>query len=318
MLSRVLVLKVSGWRFVERLIRSRLFRPFVRRFVPGETVDEALQVAEALVAKGYFVSLDFLGENTKSEGEAAAASQMYARMIEAIAASSCSKPPPTENPHRAEVEATNISIKLTQCGLDLGDAFAERHYRAVVELAERHNGYVRVDMEASAYTARTIELVERVFDSHSCTGTVLQSCLFRTPDDVAWSIAKGIRIRLVKGAYLEPEEVAFQEKSKVDAAYLEEAKELLTGGKYPAFATHDANLVREIGAYAAAHGISKARFEFQMLYGVRRDLQERLLEEGFNVRIYIPFGTSWYPYFSRRLAERPANLFFLLRSLFRR
>lgn len=318
MLSRALVLKVSGWGFVERLIRSRLFRPFVRRFVPGETVEQALRVAEDLVAKGYFVSLDFLGENTKSEEEASAAAATYALMIEAIAASPCSKPCPDVRPGRARVETTNISIKLTQCGLDLGDEVAERHYRNVTELAERHEGFVRVDMESSVYTARTIALVERVFAAHSCTGTVLQSCLFRTPEDVEWSIRKSIRIRLVKGAYLEPEEVAHQEKSKVDAAYLEQAKRLIEAGNYPAFATHDAKLVRAISAYAQEKGIGKERFEFQMLYGIRRDLQESLLAQGYNVRIYIPFGTSWYPYFSRRLAERPANLFFLIKSLFRR
>ncbi len=314
MLSRVIVLKVSGWGVTERLIRSRFFRPFVRRFVPGETVEEAVRVAEGLAAQGYVISLDYLGENVKTEGEAAAAAATYAQMIEAIAASRCATPRAGEGLY----ETTNISIKLTQCGLDLGDAVAENHYRAVVEQAARHGNFVRVDMEASDYTARTVAIVERVFRQTPSTGTVLQSYLRRTPEDIEWAIREQIRIRLVKGAYLEPAEVAFQEKAKVDEAFLEQAKRLLEAARYPAFATHDADLVRAISAYASARGIDKAGFEFQMLYGIRRDLQERLLKEGYNVRIYIPLGDSWYPYFSRRLAERPANIFFLLKSLIRR
>lgn len=315
MLSRVLVLKISGWKPVERLIRSRLFRKFVRRFVPGETVTEAIRVAEDLVSQGYAVSLDYLGENTKSEAEAAAATATYIRMLEAIAQSPCSDP---KFERERPVETTNISIKLTQCGLDLGDEVTTCNYRSVVELAAQHRNFVRVDMEASEYTHRTIQIVERVFAELPHTGTVLQSCLFRTPEDIEWSISKGIRIRLVKGAYLEPAVVAIQAKPKVDEAYREQAKRLLEGGNYPAFATHDGDLIRSICAHASATGVSKERFEFQMLFGIRRDLQADLLKEGYRVRIYIPFGDSWYPYFSRRLAERPANLLFLLKSLFRR
>jgi proline dehydrogenase len=319
MLSRVLVLKVSGWRPVERMIRSRLFRPFVRRFVPGETVEEAVKVAEDLAARGYFISLDLLGENVHSEAEAAAAASVYSQMVDAIAKSSCSKGRESEGVSSLPpIETTNISIKLTQCGLDQGDAVAEGHYRSVVEQAARHKSFVRVDMEGSDYTERTVRMVERVFDSLGHTGTVLQSYLHRTPKDIEWAIERQIRIRLVKGAYLEPEEVALQSKAKVDEAYAVQAERLLEAGFYPAFATHDANLVRKICEFAAARQIDKDRFEFQMLYGIRRDLQERLLKEGYRVRIYIPFGDSWYPYFSRRLAERPANIFFLLKSLFRR
>jgi len=330
MLSRVIILKVSGWKFVERLIRSKLFRPFVRRFIPGETVAQATAEAERMVALGYYVSLDYLGENTKSAEEAAAAASTYARMIEAIAASPCSAPlrssvrqtVPSDGRELAisnlGPETTNISIKLTQCGLDLGDELTEANYRQVVELAAQHKNFVRVDMEASEYTERTISIVEKVFRDLANTGTVLQSYLRRTPEDVEWSIRHQIRIRLVKGAYLEPEDVAFQSKDQVDEAYFQESQRLLEAGNYPAFATHDEKLVDRICAHAEAKGIPKDRFEFQMLYGIRRDLQERLLKAGYNVRIYIPFGDSWYPYFSRRLAERPANVFFLLKSLLRR
>jgi proline dehydrogenase len=330
MLSRVLILKVSSWKPVERLIRSKLFRPFVRRFIPGETIEQAIAEAERLVARGYLISLDYLGENTKSEFEAAAAAATYARMIEAISQSPCSlrrkaeipeTVPATKTPRllaTREMEPANISIKLTQCGLDLGDEIAEQNYRSVVELAAEHDNFVRVDMESSEYTERTIRLVERVFRELKNTGTVLQSYLHRTPRDVDWANSLGIRIRLVKGAYLEPADVAHQSKREVDEAFFEEAKTLLSYGVYPAFASHDEKLVDRICAHAAAEGIDKARFEFQMLFGIRRDLQERLLKEGYIVRIYIPFGDSWYPYFSRRLAERPANVFFLLKSLLKR
>lgn len=315
MLSRTIVLKVSGWKPVERLIRSRLFRPFVRRFVPGETVAQAIAEAERLVAQGYYVSLDLLGENTSSESEACAAAATYAEMIQAIAGSPCSKALEGKAP---EVETTNISIKLTQCGLDLGDEIAESNYRSVVELAQEKASFVRVDMESSDYTERTVRVVERVFRAVPNTGTVLQSYLKRTPQDIEWTIALGARVRLVKGAYLEPETVAFQSKSEVDEAYFEGARTLLERGRYPAFATHDGKLIDRICAYAAEKGIDKSRYEFQMLFGIRRDLQEKLLRAGYNVRVYVPFGDSWYPYFSRRLAERPANVFFLLKSLLKR
>ncbi|HRK20222.1 MAG TPA: proline dehydrogenase family protein [Fimbriimonadaceae bacterium] len=315
MLSRTLVLKVSGWKPVERLIRSRLFRPFVRRFVPGESVAQAIQEAERLVSQGYYVSLDVLGENTKDRAQANAATQTFAEMLHAIAASPCSRPLAGKD---SPIETTNISIKLTQCGLDLGDDFAEANYRSVVELAAESGNFVRVDMESSEYTERTVQMVERVFRDLPNTGTVLQSYLHRTPKDIEWTIGLKARVRLVKGAYLEPAEVAFQSKADVDEAYFEGSKALLERGVYPAFATHDGKLIERICAFAADQKIGKERFEFQMLFGIRRDLQEKLLKDGYNVRVYVPFGDSWYPYFSRRLAERPANIFFLLKSLLRR
>ncbi len=305
MFSRSLVLKVSGVPLVERTVRrSRLFRRLVSRFVAGETLEQCLKVAEESCSAGFLTSLDFLGENVKTEAEANEATAMYIRMVDAIAASPCR-------------ERTNISIKLTQCGLDQGDAFCEANYRKVVEAAARLDIFVRVDMEASAYTERTIRMVERVFRDFSNTGTVLQAYLYRTPQDVEAMIALGARMRIVKGAYLEPASVAIPKKSKVDEAYIELAKRVLVAGNYPAIASHDERIVDAIREFVAEAQIEPSRFEFQMIFGVRRDLQESLRNQGYNVRVYIPFGDSWYPYFSRRLAERPANLFFILKALFK-
>ena len=214
-------------------------------------------------------------------------------------------------------EKLNISIKLTQCGFDLGDAYAEKNYREVLQTAAALDNFVRVDMESSAYTERTLKMVERVWREMPNTGTVLQSYLRRTDQDVKHVIEIGMRVRLVKGAYLEPASVAYPDKKHVDEAYVAEAKQLMARGKYPAIATHDESIIHELCRYVKTEQISKSRFEFQMLYGIRRDLQDKLLKDGYNVRIYVPFGDQWYPYFTRRLAERPANAFFILKSLFR-
>ena len=303
MLARALILKTSAWRPVERVVRkSFLFRGIVRRFIAGNTLEEAIPICEALAERGFLLSLDYLGENTSSEQEAIAAKNTFINMLGALSRSKCAK-------------ASNISIKLTQCGMDQGEEFAERNYRDVLEAAALTDTFVRVDMEGSAYTERTIRMIERVFTDHKNTGTVLQSYLKRTPDDTELMIRLQIRIRMVKGAYLEPETVAFKEKSKVDQVFLECSKRLISSGNYPAIATHDKKIIEELKAYAETEGIDKGRFEFQMLYGIRRDIQDSLRSEGYNVRIYVPFGESWYPYFTRRLAERPANIAFILKSL---
>jgi proline dehydrogenase len=218
---------------------------------------------------------------------------------------------------RSAIEGLNISIKLTQCGLDQGEAFAEANYREVVRRAVETHTFVRIDMEASEYTERTVEIVERVFREFPNTGTVLQSYLRRTDDDVERMVGLGARVRLVKGAYLEPETVAYPDKPTVDAQFVKQGKRLLDAGNYPALATHDEAAIREFKAHAEREGIDKSRFEFQMLYGIRRDLQDSLRKEGYNVRVYVPFGDAWYPYFTRRLAERPANALFILKSLFK-
>jgi proline dehydrogenase len=302
MLFRTLILRASGLRLVKTLVtRSFLFRPLVRRFIAGETLDTALAAADESAAQGFFVSLDLLGENVSSLAEAERERDAYLALIERIGRS----------PHRDRI---NVSIKLTAIGLDQGDDVAERHYRKILAAAAKLDMFVRADMEGSPYTERTIAMVERVFPDFPNTGTVLQSYLHRTPDDIERLIRLGCRVRIVKGAYLEPPEVAIQEKSGVDRAYVEGAKRLLSGAKYPAMATHDEAIVTKLRAHIAAEGIPAAHYEWQMLYGIRRDLQERLRAEGENVRVYIPFGAQWYPYFSRRLAERPANLFFIARA----
>lgn len=305
LLGRTLILRTAAMPWIERLVRrSRLFRPLVGRFVAGDTLESAMGPAEALCERGFRVSLDLLGENTHDRVEAVKAKDAYIDMLERVHAS----------PHAASM---NISIKMTQCGLDLDESFAEEQFREVLKVAAKYDQFVRVDMEASDYTERTISMIERVFPDHKSTGTVLQSYLYRTPDDAQRMIRLGARVRIVKGAYLEPESVAFPKKSDVDAKYIEVAKELMMHGNYPAIATHDESIIRHLKAWADEQGIAKERFEWQMLYGIRRDLQDSLRQQGYNVRVYIPFGDQWYPYFTRRLAERPANALFIFKSLFR-
>lgn len=305
MLFRTLILRASSLRAVEAAVRrSRLFRPMVRRFIAGETAAEALAVAEGLAARGFGVSLDLLGENVSSAEEAGRALQAYLDLADAISAS----------PLREQV---NISIKLTALGLDQGDEVAEANYRRLLARAAEHGMFVRADMEGSDYTERTVAMVERVFGDFANTGTVLQSYLRRTDEDLGRLLRLGCRVRLVKGAYLEPESVAYQEKSKVDSQYIAQAKRLLREGNYPALATHDARIIAELRQFAQDAQIDPSSYEWQMLYGIRRDLQESLLAAGYRVRVYVPFGSEWYPYFSRRLAERPANLAFIVKSLIR-
>ncbi len=305
MLARSLILRTSAMKPVEKLVRnSFMFRGLVKRFIAGDNLDQALVVAEDLVARGFHTSLDYLGENTKTEAEALAAKATYIQMLQRIAASPCAP-------------RTNISIKLTQCGLDLGDDYAIDNYREVLREAEKLGNFVRVDMEASEYTERTIQIMGRVWEDHKNTGTVLQTYLYRTPDDVELMIRLGMRTRLVKGAYLEPATVAHPEKSKVDDAYITLGKRMLEAANYPAFATQDEKIISALTVHAQEKGISQDKFEFQMLYGIRRDLQDRLKDQGYNVRVYIPFGDMWYPYFTRRLAERPANALFIAKSLFK-
>ena len=306
MLFRTLILKTSALRPVKSLVtRSFLFRPLVRRFIAGETLEEAMTAAEALADTGLMVTLDLLGENVATIEEAERSTAAYIEIVERIATSR----------HRDKI---NISIKLTALGLDQGDATAEANYCRLLTVALPHEVFVRVDMEASEYTERTISMLERVFPQFSNTGTVLQSYMRRTEDDLERLITLGCRIRIVKGAYLESENVAFQDKAVVDEKYVQAAKTLVDRANYPAIATHDEAIVTTIKAYASEQQIDKSRYEWQMLYGIRRDLQDSLKNEGHNVRIYVPYGSQWYPYFSRRLAERPANMLFIVKSMFKR
>lgn len=294
-----------------------MFQPLVHRFVAGDTLADALRAAEEVLAKGMMVSLDYLGENTRSESEALAAKATYIEMLNQIAGRLDHHSFPPGGYVNGDVEPLNISIKLTQCGLDQGEAFAERNYREVLETAAKHGNFVRVDMEGSEYTQRTINMLDRVLEDFPNTGTVLQSYLYRTPSDIDWVLLRRCRVRIVKGAYLEGPEVSYPEKSQVDEAYVKLAKELLEGAVYPAIATQDEEIIKQLNAFITERGIDKNKFEYQMLYGIRRDLQDSLLKEGYRVRVYIPFGDSWYPYFTRRLAERPANALFILRNLFK-
>lgn len=308
---RSFVLSVASNKLVERFVRaSFITRGIVRRFIAGEGSESAVAVAESFVQRGYKASLDCLGEHVSQEHEADAAEAEYLELLRRISRSiHCGNRAP---------ENMNISIKLSQLGMLLNsDHCLERLLRILTE-AEKSKNFVRIDMEDSSTIDATLDLVARARKTHTNVGIVLQAMLLRTPDDVEFAIRERLRVRLVKGAYLEKKEVAYQKKGEIDAAYFCLGKRLLEAGAYTAIATHDPRLCQELCEHAAALGIGKGRFEFQMLYGINRPLQESLHKRGYTVRIYIPYGKSWYPYFSRRIAERPANMLFFLKSLFRK
>lgn len=286
------------------LRRNPLARRFASRFVAGETNATATAAALELKRHGITTSLDLLGESVTQPAEAVAARDEYLRMLDTLA------------PSGAEI---NVSVKLTQMGLDIDEALCADNMRRILSRARELRGFVRLDMEGSAYTQRTLDFHDRhlrsEFGPH--TGVVIQSCLRRSAADVARLIEQGTRVRLCKGAYLEPPDVALPDKQDVDRQYVELMEQLLRRGNYPGLATHDVKIIEYAKAFVTREGIPADRFEFQMLYGVRRDLQERLRKDGFNVRVYIPFGTQWYPYLMRRLAERPANIVFILGNVVR-
>ena len=282
--------------------RNRVARKFASRFVAGETIDAAVGAARELGTRGISASLDLLGESVTHERDALAACEQYVEMLDRMAA--------------AGVEV-NVSVKLTQMGLDIGEELCARNLIRILERARQVNGFVRLDMEGSDYSQRTLDffrrhLLER-FGPHC--GVVIQAMLRRSRTDLLDLIAIGARVRLCKGAYLEPPSVAFPEKAEVDRSYVELMELLLTQGNYPGIATHDPAILNHARQFVQRNGIALDRFEFQMLYGVRRDLQQRLRRAGYRMRVYIPFGTQWYPYLMRRLAERPANIAFILGNL---
>lgn len=287
----------------------------VKRFIAGDTLQQAMTPTEELLARGILISLDYLGENTTSEQEAMDAKKAYLEILEACKSSSHYRSADPKGYKEGHVESINLSIKLTQCGFDISDEFAEKCFRDVVATAGKDGNFVRVDMEGSPYTERTVQIIERVHKDMPNCGTVLQSYLYRTDEDIKRLTEQGVRLRIVKGAYLEPKEVAIPEKSKVDEAYVKQAKWLLKNGVYPAIATHDADIITELKKFIEAEKIDKNKFEFQMIYGVRRDLCDQVLAEGYRIRVYVPYGDAWYPYFTRRLAERPANVMFIAKSL---
>jgi proline dehydrogenase len=282
---------------------SRVAQRLSRRFVAGETLADALAVGRHVNSERISITLDHLGENVTSPVEAEASRDVYTRTLEQL--------------HAAGIQG-NVSLKLTQFGMDLSEDTCRANVAHVVRKAAELESFVRVDMESSVYTDRTLRLVRDLHGEHGAVGAVIQAYLYRSARDVETLCKEGIRVRLCKGAYLEPHSVAFPHKADVDRNYIALMNLLLDKGVYPAIATHDPRMIEATRQYAAAHGIGPDRFEFQMLYGIRRDLQQRLVAEGYRLRLYVPFGKAWYPYFMRRLAERPANVVFLLRNLLRK
>jgi proline dehydrogenase len=274
---------------------------FARRFIAGETIEEAIECVRDLPNKGLHLTLDYLGESVTSAAEASAAAADYVRVIGAIVASGIER---------------NISLKLTQLGLDVDRATAVDNMRRILEPADANGFFVRIDMENSPYTDATLDIVDTLWrQGHRNIGTVIQSYLKRSADDIRRLNVHGVRVRLVKGAYQEPKSVAYQKKSDVDGAFVDLMQALLDEGTYPAIATHDPKMIDATKDYATGKGYANDRFEFQMLYGIRRDLQTALVKEGYRVRVYVPFGRQWYPYFMRRLGERPANVAFVVKGI---
>jgi len=276
-----------------------------RRFVAGTTIEDALAATQAMNKLGLSVSVDNLGENVTNADEARHSAQLYHQMLDQM---------------NEQGLNANVSLKLTHMGLDVDEAMAYEIASGVVQHAARINNFVRIDMEGSPYTQRTLDFVHKLHgqpENAGHVGAVIQSYMFRSEKDVEELLAQRIRIRLCKGAYKEPPEVAFPKKADVDANYVKLMKMLLKSGVYHGIATHDENMIRATIEFAQKEKIAASAFEFQMLYGVRRDLQQKLVKEGWRCRVYIPFGTEWYPYLMRRLAERPANAIFILKNLFR-
>jgi proline dehydrogenase len=299
------LLYLSNQSSIFRFVRNnRMARGFANRFVAGETLDTAVTSVKQLNAAGMTVSLDLLGESVHNEAEARAAGKAYLAILDRI--------------HSEKLDA-NVSVKLTAMGLDISEELCVDVMQSILQRASEYRNFVRLDMEGSEYTQKTLDLFEqRLYPAYreNC-GVVLQSYLYRTAADVEHVNKIRARVRLCKGAYKEPERVAFPDKKDVDASYVRCMKILMKQGNYPGLATHDERIIAEAKSFARQNLIAPDKFEFQMLYGVRRDLQEQLVREGYRLRIYVPFGTQWYPYLMRRLAERPANIAFLTGNIVR-
>lgn len=304
MLSRTIILRLADRPRVRSWFsRSRLTQSLIRRFIAGEDVSEAIAVARDLEANGFEVSLDHLGENVRDAAEARRALEDYIHLVDEIG--------------RAGIDST-ISIKLTQLGLDVDQTLCQDQLLGLIEAATERNIFVWIDMESSDYTDRTLDLFESAYAQSRQVGTVLQAYLYRTSEDLDRLLGLGARIRLVKGAYLEPATVAYRRKSEVDENYVALMHRLIEQGNLPAIATHDPKLIASAKAQLEALKRDKRSIEFQMLYGISRETQTKLVSEGYRTLIYVPYGDQWYPYFVRRLAERPANLYFVLKNLLRR
>jgi proline dehydrogenase len=302
-MMRQFFLFLSGQKGLRRWMEtSPVSQKFTRRFVAGETLDLALTVLEHLQRERISATLDHLGENVTSLEEAAASRDSYLEALARIA--------------ERNLPAT-VSIKLTQFGLDFSQDACLENVRMLATAAKASGSRVEIDMESSAYTDRTIDIAARISEEFGCTRAVIQAYLMRSASDIDRMNKLGVPVRLCKGAYDEPASVAFATKREVDRNYVTLMKTLLDKGTFPAIATHDETMAGEAFRYVRERKLAPDRFEFQMLYGIRRDLQKRIVDMGYNLRLYVPYGTAWYPYFMRRLAERPANVVFLARNLFR-
>jgi len=286
--------------FKKFLTRFKSFNNVTSRFVAGENLEDAVEAIRQLNKKGITSSFDHLGESIKSESETHREVDEYVRVLDSIAENKLD---------------SNVSVKLTQLGLDVSRDLCYANTRRIVETALRHNNFVRIDMEDSPKTDGTLDVFRRLQGEFENVGIVVQAYLYRTEQDVDELLKSGARIRLCKGAYKEPPSVAFASKADVDANFIKVTKKLLTSGIYHGIATHDENIINATIEVAREGGIRPDAFEFQMLYGIRRDLQERLVREGYRLRVYVPYGRYWYPYFMRRLAERPANVWFILKNI---
>ena len=305
---RAFFLWVSRSKLLRRLImRIGFARRAALRFVAGETIDDAIAAIRTLNANGILATVDHLGENVATEADARRAAQSYVAVLDRIG---------------KEGVKSHASLKLTQLGLDIGDEFCRENVACVVRKAKEVGTFIRIDMESSDYTDRTLAVFRSLRREFDNVGIVIQSYLYRSKDDIAALCQEGASVRLCKGAYNEPPDKAFPKKADVDANYVALTRKLLSDeararGAYGAIATHDPKMIDAAKAYAAEHNVPRKQFEFQMLYGIRRDLQQQLAKEGYTMRVYVPYGAEWYPYFMRRLAERPANVWFILRNLFR-
>jgi len=277
-------------------------RRLAARFVAGDTFADGLEAGRRINRENIAVTFDRLGESVTSLAEAEVSRDEYLNVLEEI------------SHHHLDA---NVSIKLTQFGMDISEQACQANAEQLVRRARDRNGFVRIDMESSEYTERTLRIVYDLHAQYKTVGTVIQAYLRRSEKDIEALCRQGVRVRLCKGAYLEPADVAFQAKSEVDRHFVHLMRILLAAGTYPAIATHDEEIIQSAKDFASARNLSRDSFEFQMLYGIRRDLQRRLVAEGYRLRLYVPFGKAWYPYFMRRLAERPANVLFLARNLLR-
>jgi proline dehydrogenase len=300
---RSLLLYLSECEFPKQIItRNSAGGRLAARFIAGEGIEDALRISRELSQDGFKVTLDCLGESVRQESAADAACETYLHLLDRLA---------------QEKLASHVSVKLTQLGLAIDEDLARRNLAKIARKAVEHQNFVRVDMEGSAYTESTLQVFTALDAPRDAMGIAIQAYLRRSAGDIEELLKRGVRIRLVKGAYQEPPEIAFPQKREVDRNYGELTQKLLTSGIYHAIATHDERLIGATLEFVRRQGIAPGAFEFQMLYGIRRRLQRDLVRQGWSVRIYVPFGPEWYAYFMRRLAERPANLFFVMRNLFR-